>query len=92
MQINDQKLTIKTKERAKQLNELTNELVAASLFDSNLFHCQPNKSLHFRGERCQGGKQSSRKYAFIVRRGNALRNYGGSLRRVREQPIRILGF
>ena len=31
------KLTIKTKERAKQLNELTNELVAASLFDSNLF-------------------------------------------------------
>ena len=38
MQMNDQnKLTIKTKERAKQLNELTNELVAASLFDSNLF-------------------------------------------------------
>ena len=31
------KLTIKTKEGAKQLNELTNELVAASLFDSNLF-------------------------------------------------------
>ena len=31
------KLTIKTKERAKQLNELTNELVAASLFDLNLF-------------------------------------------------------
>ena len=38
IQMNGQnKLTIKTKERAKQLNELTNELVAASLFDSNLF-------------------------------------------------------
>ena len=38
IQMNDQnKLTIKTKEQAKQLNELTNELVAASLFDSNLF-------------------------------------------------------
>ena len=38
VQMNDQnKLTIKTKEWAKQLNELTNELVAASLFDSNLF-------------------------------------------------------
>ena len=36
------KLTIKTKEQAKQLNELTNELVAASLFDSNLL----NMSLH----------------------------------------------
>ena len=36
--MNDQnKLTIKTKERAKQFNERTNELVAASLFDSNLF-------------------------------------------------------
>ena len=38
MQMNVQnKLTIKTREWAKQLNELTNELVAASLFDSNLF-------------------------------------------------------
>ena len=38
MQMNNQnKLTTKTKERAKQLNELTNELVAASLFDLNLF-------------------------------------------------------
>ena len=38
MQMNDQnKLTIKIKERAQQLNELTKELVAASLFDSNLF-------------------------------------------------------
>ena len=37
MQMNDQnKLTTQTKERAKQLNELTNELVAASLFDLNL--------------------------------------------------------
>ena len=39
MQMNDQnKLTIKTKERAKRLNELTNELVAVSLFDSNLLY------------------------------------------------------
>ena len=38
MQMNEQnKLTTKTKEWAKQLNKLTNELVAASLFDSNLF-------------------------------------------------------
>jgi len=37
-QMNDQdKLTTKTKEWAEKLNELTNELVAASLFDSNLF-------------------------------------------------------
>ncbi len=39
MQMNDQnKLTTQMKEQAKQLNELTNELVAASLFNSNLFN------------------------------------------------------
>ena len=41
------KLTIKTKERAKQLNKLTNELVAASLFNSNMFEViepKPQKS------------------------------------------------
>ena len=38
MQMNDQnKLTTQTKKRAKRLNELTNELAAVSLFDSNLF-------------------------------------------------------
>ena len=38
MQKNDQnKLMTKTKERAEWKNELTNEPVAASLFDSNLF-------------------------------------------------------
>ena len=51
------KLTIKTKERAKQLNELTNELVAASLFDSNLFRLYPPFFVYAR----QAAEMSARK-------------------------------